>query len=70
MKLLSANTFDIRNFEPSRVTPKSKNCSDHMVTRNEFEAETIQTTLADYYAAVAHFPAKSSTSKNCCLHHK
>ena len=56
VSLLSTYDFQLRNFEPTRVTPKSKTCIDHMISPNDILTDTIKTTISDHYSFLAKFP--------------
>ena len=51
-KLLLAFDFERQNFEPTRVTPTSATCLDHIVTSYQINTETIKTTISDHYAVL------------------
>ena len=57
-----------RNFEPTRVTPKSKACIDHMISQNDILTETIETTINDHYSVLASF-SKSGRHKKTSEKH-
>ena len=63
INMIVKNTFTIllqkRNFEPTRVTPTSATCIDHILTRNEVSTETIKTTISDHYTVLATNPGLS-----------
>ena len=56
VSLLNAYDFQLKNFEPTRVTPKSRTCIDHMISQNDILTETVKTTISDHYSVLAKFP--------------
>ena len=54
--LLAAYDFKLRNFEPTRVIAKTKNCLDHFISLNEFATDTIKTTISDHYSFSLKLP--------------
>ena len=50
--MLTAYNFQIRNFEPTRVTPKTKTCLDHFISSNHFSNKTLKTTISDHYSVL------------------
>ena len=63
--LLAAYAFELRNFEPTRVTTKSKSCIDHFITQNEIVTQTLTTTISDHYTVLAKIPVPVNDSKIC-----
>ena len=62
--LLAAYDFKLRNFEPTRVTAKTKSCLDHFISLNEFATDTIKTTISDHYSVILKLPeSKNVESK-------
>ena len=55
MALLEAYDFEIQNNLPTRVTPTSKSCIDHMITQNVVCTETLPTTISDHFTVLLHF---------------
>ena len=55
-KLLLAFDFKRQNFEPTRVTPTSATCLDHIVTSYQINTETIKTTISDHYTVLGAIP--------------
>ena len=53
--LLAAYAFELRNFEPTRVTTKSKSCIDHFITQNEIVTQTLTTTISDHYTVLEKY---------------
>ena len=64
VSLLNAYDFQLRNFEPTRVTPKSRTCIDHMISQNDILTETVKTTISDHYSVLAKFPKTGRREKN------
>ena len=54
--MLKAYDFQLRNFQPTRVTPESKTCIDHMILQKDLLTETIETTISDHYSVLASVP--------------
>ena len=54
--ILTAFNFQIRNFEPPRVTPKTKTCLDHFISSNYFSTKTLKTTISDHYSVLLEIP--------------
>ena len=54
--MLTAYNFQIRNFEPARVTPKTKTCLDHFISSNYFSTKTLKTTISDHYSVLLEIP--------------
>ena len=52
--LLEAYDFEIQNNIPTRVTPTSKSCIDHMITQNVVCTETLPTTISDHSTVTLH----------------
>ena len=50
--LLLAFDFKCQNFEPTRVTPPSSTCLDHVVTSYKVKTDTIQTTMSDHFTVL------------------
>ena len=48
--------FKRQNFEPTRVTPTSATCLDHIVTSYQINTETIKTTISDHYTVLGAIP--------------
>ena len=46
--MLTAYNFQIRNFEHTRVTPKTKTCLDHFISSNYLSTKTLKTTISDH----------------------
>ena len=63
VSLLNAYDFQHRNVEPTRVTPKSKPCIDHMISQNDILTETIKTTISDQHSVLAKFPKSGRREK-------
>ena len=63
VSLLSAYDFQLRNFEPTRVTSKSKTCIDHMISPNDILTETNKTTISDHYSVLAKCPETGRLDK-------
>ena len=40
--MLTAYNFQIRNFEPVRVTPKTRTCLDHFISSNYFSTKSLK----------------------------
>ena len=40
--MLTAYNFQIRNFEPIRVTPKTRTCLDHFISSNYFSTKSLK----------------------------
>ena len=55
-KLLLAFDFRRQNFEPSRITPTSATCHDHIVTNYLIKTETTKTTISDHYTVLGAIP--------------
>ena len=53
--LLEAYNFQIQNKLPTRVTPSSKSCIDHMITQNVVCTQTLPTTISDHFTVLLHF---------------
>ena len=62
--LLAAYNFQVRNFLPTRVTPTSTTCLDHMITDRTLNPETILTAISDHFTVTANIPAIWKESKN------
>ena len=58
--LLEAYDFEIQNKLPTRVTPTSKSCIDHMITQNVVCTETLPTTISDHFTVLPHFTKEHS----------
>ena len=69
INLLTAYDFQVSNSLPTRVTPISKTCIDHMITERMVTTETIQTTISDHFTVTAKIPAnwKECTNMNIPL---
>ena len=65
--LLAAYEFQVRNVLPTRVTPSSKRCLDHMITESTVNTETIQTTISDHFTVTAKVPAIWKESKSTSI---
>ena len=52
---LEAYDCEIQNELPTRVTPTSKSCIDHMITQNVVCTETLPTTNNDHFTVLLHF---------------
>ena len=55
VSLLGAYDFQLRNFEPTRVTSKSETSFDHMISPNDILTEPIKTTISHHYSVLAKF---------------
>ena len=62
--LLASYDFQVQNFLPTRVTPTSKTCLDHLITERTVNTETIQTTISDHFTVTAKIPAIWKESKS------
>ena len=51
-KLLTAYDFQRKNSEPTRVTPTSATCLDHILTRYQTNTETNKTRISDHYTVL------------------
>ena len=58
--ILEAYDFEIQNKLPTRVTPTSKSCIDHMITQNVVCTETLPTTICDHFTVLGHFTKEHS----------
>ena len=58
--LLRAFDFEIQNKLPTSVTPTSKSCIDHIITRNVVCPETLPTTISDHFTVLLHFTKEHS----------
>ena len=58
--LLEAYVFEIKNKLQTRVTPTSKSCIDHMITKNVVCTETLPTTISDHFTVFLHFTKEHS----------
>ena len=58
--LLEACDFEIQNQLPTRVTPTSKSCIDHMTTQNVVCTETLPITIRDHFTLSLHFTKEHS----------
>ena len=54
--MLTAYFFQIRNFEPTRITPKTKTCLDHLISSECFSTKTLKTTISDHYSVLSEIP--------------
>ena len=61
--LLSAYDFQFCNFEPTRVTPKSKTCLDHFPSSKNYLTETIKSTISDHFSVILKIADEKS--ENC-----
>ena len=57
--LLEAYDFEIQNKLPTRVTPTSKSCIDHMISQNVC-TETLPTTISDHFTVLLQFTKEHS----------
>ena len=64
--MLTAYNFQIRNFEPTRVTSKTKTCLDHFISSNYFSTKTLKTTISDYCSVLLEIP---DAKKKCMMIH-
>ena len=62
--LLASYDFQVQNCLPTRVTPTSKTCLDHLITERTVNTETIQTTISDHFTVTAKIPAIWKESKS------
>ena len=46
----------IRNFGPTRVTPKTKTCLDQFMSCSYFSTESLKTTISDHYSVLLKIP--------------
>ena len=58
VNLLLAYGFKVQNLLPTRVTPTSKTCIDHMITTKDQKTETLETTISDHFAVTAEITLK------------
>ena len=56
--LLTAFRFEVRKYSPTRITPTSKNCLDHVIMQKLILADTIKTTISDHYTVTADMVMK------------
>ena len=61
--LIAADRFKRQNSEPTRVTPTSSTCLDHLLTRFPVKNESIKTTLSDYYTVVGDIHIDTTCSQ-------
>ena len=54
--LLLAYDFKRQNSDPTRVTPTSATCLDHISTSYQIKTETIKTTISDHYTVLGTIP--------------
>ena len=54
--LLLAYDFKRQNSDPTRVTPTSATCLDHISTSYQINTETIKTTISDHYTVLGTIP--------------
>ena len=54
--LLLAFEFKCQICEPTRVTPTSSTCLDHVITSYQIETDTIQTTIRDLFTVLGTRP--------------
>ena len=59
--LLAAYDFEIQNTLPTRVTPYSRSCLDHMITSSFLKTNTIPTTISDHYTVTADILLRGSS---------
>ena len=59
--LLRSYGINLQNL-PTRITPTSKTCFDHMITTKEHKTETLETTMSDHLAVT---PEITLMLKNC-----
>ena len=52
---MEAYDFELQNKLPTRVTPTSKSCIDHMITQNVVCIRTLPTTISDHFTVLLHF---------------
>ena len=64
--MLTAFNFQIRTFEPTRVTPKTKTCLDHFISSNYFSTKTLKKTISDHYSVLLEIP---DAKKKCIMIH-
>ena len=57
---LEAYDFEIQNKLPTRVTPTSKSCIDHLITQNVVCTQTLPTTISDQFTVLLHFTMEHS----------
>ena len=55
-KLPLAFDFKPQIFEPTRVTPTSTTCLDHIVPSYQIDTETIKITISDHYTVLGAIP--------------
>ena len=63
VNLLLAYGFKVQNLLPTRVTPTSKTCIDHIITTKDQKTETLETTISDHFAVTAEITLKVDKNK-------
>ena len=61
--MLSAYDSQLRNFEPTGITSKTKPCIDHMMSQNDMLTKTIKTSISGHYSVLAKFPETGRQKK-------
>ena len=58
--VLKAYDVDVRNSLPTRVSPTSRSCNDHLITRKSVETESIKITISNHYSVLAQFYSETT----------
>ena len=57
--VLRAYDFERQNSEPTRVTPTTATCLDHIITSYPINTMTISTTISDHFTVIGEIPVSS-----------